>query len=776
VSDIPRSTPPFDGKIERLYNDSEPRKLALEKRATGAPNILLVMLDDVGFGTCSTFGGPVPTPGVDKIAARGLRYNQFHTTALCSPTRASLLTGRNHHSVHMGGITEIANSFPAYDSAIPPETATLAEILKQNGYSTGCFGKWHLTPSWEQNPAGPFDRWPTGMGFERFYGIIGAEASHWEPPVFDQTTPIEPHLNQPGYHLTEDLADKAIEWIARQKVSAPDKPFFCYFAPAAVHAPHHVAPQWSDAFKGKFDQGWDQLRADIYAQQLASGVIPAKTVLTERPEQVPAWDDYPDRYKPVAARLMEVFAGFLAHTDAQVERVIDSLMELECFDNTLVIYLTGDNGASAEGTVHGAWSAPSFQNGVAEDPEWLLEHMADFGTDRCENHFNVGWAWALDSPFQWMKQVASHFGGTRNALAVSWPDAIEDAGGLRSQFHHVIDIFPTILEAAGIQAPEKVNGIPQDPIHGTSMTYTFLHAAAPSTHITQYFEILGNRAIYHDGWMASCFHGRLPWIRFAGFEFDGEQERWELYQVEDDFSQSNDLATLYPDRLLALKQLFDTEALRYGIYPLRDAAARRGGDYSVPHSLDGHPSMTYTTAHTRMPEHAVINLKNVSHRISADITLIEDLSTGVIACQGGNMAGWSLYLDEQGLATYLYNWFGHEFTVLKADQPLAAGQHALVVHYEHDGGFAAGGLARLFVNSVLVGQARIERTVPVIFSMSGETFDVGRDTGSPVGPYPHNFPFTGAIHGVTLQRLTEPDAGVKSAERKARFEAGLSSQ
>ena len=776
MTDIPRSSETFDGKIARLYQDAKPSKLKLDKRAAGAPNVLLVMLDDVGYGTCSTFGGPVPTPGVDKIAARGLRYNQFHTTALCSPTRAALLTGRNHHSVHMGGITEIANSFPAYDSAIPPETATLAEILKQNGYSTGCFGKWHLTPSWEQNPAGPFDRWPTGMGFERFYGIIGAEASHWEPPVYDQTTPIEPHRNQPGYHLSEDLADKAIEWIARQKASAPDKPFFCYFAPAAVHAPHHVAPEWSEAFKGQFDQGWDQLRAEIYARQLASGVIPADTVLTERPEQVPAWNDYPDRYKPVAARLMEVFAGFLAHTDAQVERVIDSLTELGCFDNTLVIYLTGDNGASAEGTVHGAWSAPSFQNGVPEDPEWLLEHMADFGTDRCENHFNIGWAWALDSPFQWMKQVASHFGGTRNALAVSWPNNIPQAGGLRSQFHHVIDIFPTILEIAGIAPPNKVNGIAQDPIHGTSMAYTFNDSAAPSTHVTQYFEILGNRAIYHDGWMASCFHGRLPWVRFAGFEFDGEQERWELYHVANDYSQSQDLALVHPDKLTALQRLFDEEAQRYGIYPLRDASAKRGGDYSVPHSLDGYSSMTYTRAHTRMPEHAIINLKNVSYRITAEISLSVAPSSGVIACQGGNMAGWSLYLNEQGIPTYLYNWFGHELTFLKADKPLAAGIHALMLHYVHDGGFAAGGLASLYVDSVLVCQARIERTVPVVFSMSGETFDVGRDTGSPVGPNPHNFPFAGEIHGVTLERLNEPNEAVQQAERKARFAAGLSSQ
>lgn len=775
MTDIPRGTRPFKGKIDRSYADSEPSRLQLEQPAKGKPNVLLVMLDDVGFGTCSTFGGPIPTPGVDKVAEAGLRYNQFHTTALCSPTRASLLTGRNHHSVHMGGITEIANSFPAYDSAIPPETATIAEILKSNGYSTGCFGKWHLTPSWEQNPAGPFDRWPTGMGFERFYGIIGAEASHWEPPVYDQTTPVEPYIGRGDYHLTEDLADKAIEWVAKQKAAAPDKPFLCYFAPAAVHAPHHVAPEWSDKFKGDFDDGWDVLREKIYNRQLKLGVIPEGTKLTERPEQVPSWEEYPDRYKPVAARLMEVFAGFMAHTDAQVERVIDALTEMGVFEDTLVIYLTGDNGASAEGTVHGAWSAPSFQNGVHEDPEWLLQHMEDFGTDRCENHFNVGWAWALDSPFQWMKQVASHFGGTRNALAVSWPKTIADRGGLRSQFHHVIDLFPTILEVTGIQMPDSVNGIKQDPVHGESMVYGFSDPSAASNHTTQYFEILGNRAIYHDGWIASCFHGRLPWIRFAGYEFDGEQEVWELYNIEDDFSQGYDLAADYPRKLDELKRLFESEARKNGVYPLRDASARRGGDYSVPHSLDGHTKMTYTTAHVRMPESSVINLKNVSHEITASIG-VENGCSGVLACQGGNMAGWSLYVDELSLPTYVYNCFGHTITTLKSEEPIGAGEHVITVHYDHDGGFGKGGVAQLSVNGTLAATERIEQTVPVIFSMSGETFDVGKTTGAPVGSYPHQFPFNGKIHGVTLERLEETSDAVRQAEARGKFNAGLSSQ
>lgn len=776
VTQLPKPGAAFGGQIERLYQDASPERLHLDQPAKGKPNVLLVMLDDVGFGSFSAFGGEIPSPGVDKVATAGLKFNQFHTTALCSPTRASLLTGRNHHSVHMGGITEIANSFPAYDSVIPRESATVAEVLKMSGYSTACFGKWHLTPAWEQNPAGPYDRWPTGLGFERFYGILGAEASHWEPPVYDQITPIEPHLNRADYHLTEDLADQAIHWLERQKAAAPDKPFFCYFAPAAVHAPHHVAPEWIDRFKGQFDDGWDALRARIFERQIEAGIIPEGTRLTPRPDQVPAWSDYPDRYKPVARRLMEVFAGFLAHTDAQVLRVIEALERLNVFDDTLIIYLTGDNGASAEGTIHGAWSAPSFQNGIHEDPEWLLAHMDDFGTDRCENHFNVGWAWALDAPFQWMKQVASHFGGTRNALAVSWPKGFEHDEAPRTQFHHVIDLAPTILDVVGITPPSQVNGIEQMPVDGVSMRYAFSDAHASSQRRTQYFEILGNRGIYHDGWMASCFHGRLPWIRFAGYEFDGPEEVWELYNIAEDFSQSVDLSGEEPERLSEMKALFESEAASRGVYPLRDASARRGGDYSVPHSLEGHRRITYTLAHTRMPEHAVLNLKNVSYLIEAEIDVPDGGAQGVIACQGGNMAGWSLYLDEAGVPVYLYNYFGRELTFVRDQSPLRAGTHHLTLHYDHDGGFGAGGVAQLLVNGQAVAQERINATVPVIFSMSGETFDVGRDTGAPVGPYTHQFPFTGGIRGVTLERLNAADPKVAQEEQRGRFKASLASQ
>ena len=767
---LPRPTEPFTGQVERLITDAKARRLEAPAPPDNAPNVLLVMLDDVGFGSFSTFGGPVEAAGFQSVADNGLLYNQFHTTALCSPTRAALLTGRQHHSVHMGGITEIANSFPGYDSQIPAEAATVAQILQMSGYGTSCFGKWHLTPSWEQGPAGPFERWPTGIGFDRFYGIIGAEASHWEPAVYDQTTPISPHVNRPDYHLTEDLADQAIKWMEQHRVSAPNRPWFCYFSTPAVHAPHHAPAEWINKYQGRFDAGWDVLREEIYAEQLRLGVIPEHTTLTTRPEEIPAWSEYPDRYRPVATRLMECFAGFLAHTDHHISRVIDAARQQE--RDTLIIYLSGDNGASAEGTIHGAWSAPSFQNGVHEDPEWLLEHIDDFGTSKCENHFNVGWAWALDSPFQWMKQVASHFGGTRNGLAIEWPNKITDKGALRSQFHHVVDIAPTILEAAGVTMPESVNGITQMPVHGVPMGYSYAQDG-PSQRKTQYFEILGNRAIYSDGWIASCFHGRVPWIRMQGYEFDGPQEQWELYDIENDFSQATDLATENPELLEELLELFDAEAQRFGVYPLRDAGSRRGGDLGVPHALGGLRTMTYTTAHVRMPESIVVRLKNCSWKIAAQVTTT-DADVGVIACQGGNMSGWSMWLND-GVPSFTYNCYGHEITTL-AGNTLKAGNHLIEAVFDYDGGFGKGGDLVLVVDETAVAHERLERTVPVGFSMSGETFDVGIDTGSPVGPYPHDFRCSATIDGVTLTRLTEPGLAVEAAEREGLVKAGFSTQ
>ena len=773
---LPQPTPEFTGVQGSIVAESTPSEMTMPKAPKGAPNIVLILLDDVGFGTCGTFGGPVPTPALDRVAKNGLRFNQFHTTALCSPTRAAMLTGRNHHTVHMGGIPEGANVFPGYDSVIPKEAASVAEILKQSGYSTAAFGKWHLTPLWEQTLAGPFDRWPTGLGFERFYGILNAEASQWEPPMFDQTTPVMPYEGRDDYHMTEDIADKAISWMRVQKASQPDKPFFSYIATGAMHCPHHVGPEWIEKFKGQFDQGWDELRREIYERQLAMGVIPQGTALTPRPDEVPSWEEYPDRYKPVASRLMEVFAGFLAHTDAQIGRVLDAVEEMGEADNTLFMYITGDNGASAEGTIHGAWSAPSFQNGIPEDPEWLLDHMDDFGTARCENHYNLAWAWALDSPFQWMKQVASHFGGTRNAMAVQWPARIAEPGGLRTQFHHVVDVMPTLLAAAGVQIPTSVNGLQQLPVDGVSMLYAMEGADGASTRTTQYFEMFGNRAIYHDGWMASCFHGRVPWNRFGMVPFFGEQEKWELYNIAEDFSQGVNLAETHPEKLAELLELFDSEAKRNNVYPLREPGSTLGMTVVPPDSLGGLKKMTYTADHIRMPERSVVNLKNCSFRITADIDVPEMGCHGVIACQGGNMAGWSLYVDDNCRPTYHYNWMGHEHYIATSNAVLPAGRHVLTVEYVYDGGFGAGGDAVLFMDGEPIGHARVEKSVPIVFSMSGESFDIGMDTGAPVGDYPHVYRFTGKIHGVTLERLSEPSPDVAAKIADGEFLASLATQ
>ena len=776
MTSLPQATPTFDGIQGYTVPDSTPSPLRLASASAGAPNIVLILLDDVGFGTCGTFGGPVPTPALDRVAAHGLRFNQFHTTALCSPTRAAMLTGRNHHTVHMGGIPEGANVFPGYDSIIPKEAASVAEILKQSGYSTGAFGKWHLAPLWEQTLAGPFDRWPTGLGFERFYGILNAEASQWEPPMFDQTTPVMPYEGRDDYHMTEDIVDKAISWMRVQKASQPSKPFFSYIATGAMHCPHHVAPEWIEKFKGQFDQGWDELRREIYERQLSLGVIPEGTALTARPDEVPSWDEYPDRYKPVASRLMEVFAGFLAHTDAQIGRVLDALEQMGEMDNTLFMYITGDNGASAEGTIHGAWSAPSFQNGIPEDPEWLLDHMDDFGTARCENHYNLAWAWALDSPFQWMKQVASHFGGTRNAMAVQWPARISDAGGLRTQFHHVVDVMPTLLAAAGVAMPTAVNGLQQLPVDGVSMLYAMDGADGASTRTTQYFEMFGNRAIYHDGWIASCFHGRVPWNRFGMVPFDGPQEKWELYNIANDFSQGVDLAEKHPEKLAELLTLFDSEAKRNNVYPLREPGSTLGMTVVPPENLGGLKKMTYTTDHIRMPERSVVNLKNCSFRITAEVEVSSSMCSGVIACQGGNMAGWTLYLNDDGCPVYHYNWMGHDHYIATSLVPLNAGRHEIVVDFVYDGGFGVGGHAVLLVDAIPVAHVRVERTVPIVFSMSGESFDIGMDTGAPVGFYPHVYRCTAIIHGVTLERLSEPSPDIAALIVEGEFRASLATQ
>ncbi|QUR67680.1 arylsulfatase [Mycobacterium spongiae] len=772
--DLPHGEQPFAGVMNPSVADSTPVKPSIVSPPPGAPNVVVVLLDDVGFGAPSTFGGPVPTPALDRIAGAGLRYNQFHTTALCSPTRAALLTGRNHHSAHMGTICEVAYGFPGYDSVIPRSTATIAEVLRMNGYSTGLFGKAHFTPTWETGPAGPFDHWPTGLGFERFYGFLGGDTSQYEPALYDQTTPVQPHLGRDDYHLTEDLADQAIGWIRRQKTAAPEKPFFMYFAPGATHSPHQVWSEWSDMFAGQFDDGWDALRERIYAKQIEMGIIPSDARLTPRPDQVPAWADYDERYRPVARRLMEVYAGFLAHTDAQIGRVVDAIEQLGQWDNTLFIYVTGDNGASAEGTVHGAWSSPAFQNGLPEDPELLLEHIDDFGTERCENHYNVGWAWALDSPFQWMKQVASHFGGTRNGMALSWPRGITTAGEQRSQFHHVIDIVPTILDATGIEMPERVNGFEQKPIEGVSMQYSFDDADADERHTTQYFEIFGNRAVYHEGWVAACFHGRVPWIRTGSNPF-GDNERWELYHIKDDFSQGVDLAAQYPEKLAELQAVFDAEARKYNVYPLSDATFARALPANRPSLFGDRTTATFYADHVRIPETSTVSFTSTSFELRAQLQIPAGGAQGVVICLGGKMAGWSLYLLD-GVPTFTYNYLGHEITTVAADRKLTEGQVNLGVSFDYDGGgLGMGGMLSLSVNDAVVASGRIERTVPFRFSMSGETLDVGVDTGSLVVPYGHEFRFTGRIDKIDATVSPRP-ADLVAALAQSEVRAALASQ
>ncbi|MEE3062918.1 MAG: arylsulfatase [Actinomycetota bacterium] len=773
--ELPRAPQEFTGVINPSLADSTPVVPSITHPRPGAPNVVVVLLDDVGFGAASTFGGPVPTPALERVAGAGLRYNQFHTTALCSPTRAALLTGRNHHSAHMGTICEIAYGFPGYDSVIPQSTATIAQVLRMNGYSTALFGKAHVTPTWELGPAGPFDRWPTGLGFERFYGFLGGDTSQYEPALYDQTTPIEPYLDRDDYHLTEDLAEKAIDWIRLQKTSAPDKPFFVYFAPGATHSPHQVWPEWSDRFAGQFDDGWDALRDTIYGRQIEMGIIPADARLTPRPEQIPAWADYDERYRPVARRLMEVYAGFLAHTDAQIGRVIDAIDELGQWDNTLFIYVCGDNGASAEGTVHGAWSSPAFQNGLPEDPEWLLAHMADFGTARAENHYNVGWAWALDAPFQWMKQIASHFGGTRNGLAISWPQGIGAAGEQRSQFHHVIDIAPTILDAAGIEMPTSVNGIEQRPVEGVSMRYSFDDAAAESHRTTQYFEIFGNRAVYHEGWIASCFHGRLPWVRTQKTNPFGASERWELYHLADDFSQGLDLAEQYPDKLTELQAVFDAEARKYNVYPLSDATVLRALPANRPSPLADRTTVTYYAGHVRIPETATLSYTSTSFQLRAQAQIPPGGVQGVIICIGGSMAGWSLYVQD-GIPRFTYNYLGHQLTTVAGAEPLPEGPVLVGLSFDYDGGgLGKGASVSVRVNEIEVASGRIERTVPFRFSMSGETLDVGTDSGSPVAPYGHDFRFTGRIDRIDATVEPQP-ADLAAALAEAELHAAMGAQ
>ncbi|MDP1600062.1 arylsulfatase [Phenylobacterium sp.] len=721
----------------------------------GAPNILIVLLDDVGFGAASAFGGPCQTPTAERLAARGLKYNRFHTTALCSPTRQALLTGRNHHSVGMGGITEIATGAPGYNSILPNTASPIARTLKLNGYATAQFGKCHEVPVWETSPAGPFDAWPTGGGgFEYFYGFIGGESHQWYPSLYEGTTPIEVEKTpEEGYHFMADMTDKAIAWVGQQQALIPDKPFFMYFAPGATHAPHHVPTEWADKYKGKFDGGWDKVREETFARQKALGVIPKDCELTSRHKQVPAWDDMPDALKPVLRRQMEIYAGFLEYADHHVGRLIDSLEQLHLLDDTLVYYIIGDNGASAEGTLNGTFNEMINFNGAAalETPQFLMDRIDKLGGPESYNHFAVGWAHAMNTPYQWTKQVASHFGGTRNGTIVHWPSGIKGQGEIRTQFHHVIDVAATLLDVAGLPEPLSVNGVQQIPIEGVSMAYSFNDPSAAERHETQYFEMFGNRGVYHKGWTAVTRH-KTPWLLIGEQVPAFDDDVWELYDTTKDWSQAKDLSKAMPEKLHDLQRLWLIEAVRYNVLPMDDDLARR-----LNSDLAGRPVLIKGKTQVlfggmgRLSENSVVNIKNKSHAVTAGLTVPSGGAEGVIIAQGGNIGGWALYA-KGGKLKYCYNLMGIQYFYVEADSVLSPGDHQVRMEFAYDGGGPGkGGTATLYVDGKKVGSGHIAATAAMIFS-ADDGCDVGRDTGAPVSQDygPHGNAFNGQIRGVEI--------------------------
>jgi arylsulfatase len=747
---LPLPPAPFAGQIAVRAKDSAPDFPQPVEAPQGAPNILLVLLDDVGYGAASTFGGPCHTPTLTRLAQRGLKYNHFHTTALCSPTRAALLTGRNHHSAHTACIMEGATGFPGYDSLMGKDTATVAEILKQAGYGTAWFGKNHNVPDWENSQAGPFDRWPTGLGFDHFYGFIGGDTSQWRPNVTEGTKPIEPYLDIPDYNFDYDMADQAIRWITMQKTVAPSKPFLCYYAPGATHAPHHPKKEWIAKYQGKFDQGWDKVRQETFARQKKLGVIPPDARLTPRAPGVQAWDDCTAEEKKVFARFMEVYAAYLEQTDHNVGRVVKAIENLGQLDNTLVIYIVGDNGASAEGSLQGLLNEMTFFNGEVEDIKEVLRRADEIGSWTTYNHYPVGWAHAMCTPFQWTKQIASHYGGTRNGLVISWPQGIPAKGELRTQWHHCIDIAPTILEVVGLPQPVSVNGVSQKPIEGVSMAYTFADAQAPSTRATQYFEMFCNSAIYHDGWVACTTPPTPPWSPVGSDKDFITEYNWELYHVAKDFSQAVDLAQKMPDKLREMKLLFFAEAAKYNVLPFDSSKTARLDPAIRPSLTRGRKSFAYRQGQTRIPEGASPDIKNKSWSIAADVDVNAD-TTGMIATQGGLFAGWALYL-QQGKPVFHYNYVDVAHYEVAAKGPLAPGKHTIRVDFAYDGGgVGKGGTATLSVDGKPLAKGRIDKSIPIRVTLD-ESLDVGSDAGTPVNlSYDVPFAFTGTIDEVTIE-------------------------
>ncbi len=722
----------------------------------GAPNVVIVLIDDIGFGASTGFGGGINTPTLDRLAKDGLRYNQFHTTALCSPTRMALLTGRNHHSANAGSVMEVATAFPGNAGVRPRSVQPLAEMLRLNGYSTAAYGKYHETPPWEVSVSGPFDRWPTRSGFDKFYGFIGGETNQWAPLVYDGVTRVEPP-SDPDYHFTTDMANQAIKWTRYQQSLTPEKPFFIYFATGATHAPHHVPKEWIAKYRGKFDDGWDKYREKTLARQIEMGIVPEGTKLTARSGDLPAWDKLTADERKLYARQMEVFAAFAEHTDHEVGRLYDAIENLGEAENTLFVYVFGDNGSSAEGGLAGTFNEMVVLNGLPDSVEDQLARLDEMGGPLAYGHMHAAWAHATNAPFQWTKQVASHYGGTRNPLVVHWPRGIEAKGEVRSQWHHVTDIAPTVMAAAGLPFPTTVNGAKQKPFEGVSMIYSFDDAIAEGRHKTQYFEMFGNRAIYHEGWVAATKH-RTPWKSAPDGPLD--QDKWELYHVAEDFSQANDLGASKPDKLKEMQKLFMEEAIKYSVLPLDDRSYERfnAAIAGRPDLMGARKSLTLYEGMTGMMENAFINVKNRSHTITAEVEIPRGGGEGVIVCQGGRFAGWSLYM-KAGKVSYVHNWVGKERYTITAPQPLPPGKATIRYEFAYEGGErnGAGGIGTISVNGEKVAEGLIEKTTPFVFS-ADETADVGMDDATPVTEAykERDNEFTGKIIKVTVELLPTP--------------------
>ena len=732
---LDRSVLPLPEPKRPIYTEIDARNVKAPPRfevkaPAGAPNVVIVLIDDLGFGVPSAFGGPVPMPTLERLAQEGLRYNNFHTTALCSPTRAALKSGRNHHTVNMAFITEMATSIPGATGQIPNATAPLAEMLRLNGYATGAFGKWHETAAWEASVAGPFDRWPTRQGFDKFYGFIGGETNQWAPFLYDGVTEVE-LPKDPNYHFMTDMTDKARAWIKYQKALAPNKPAFIYFAPGATHAPHHVPREWIAKWKGKFDQGWDKLREETLARQIKMGVVPPGTKLAPKPPVIKDWDTLSVDEKRLFTRQAEVFAAYAEFTDHEVGRMLKAFEEVGEAENTLVFYVAGDNGTSGEGGQNGMYNEYTYFNGVEEKVEDMLKRIDQWGGPETYPHMAAGWAVALNAPFGWMKQVPSDFGGTRNGMVVHWPKGIKAKNEIRSQFGHVIDVAPTILQAAGLPEPRAVNGTRQIPMEGTSLVYSFENANAKERRTTQYFEIAGNRAIYHDGWFARTIH-RAPWEAKPRRRLK-DTSGWELYDVRSDFSLANDVAAKNPKKLAELQALFLKEASRYHVLPMDDRVFERLDAAAVgrPDLMGARTSLTLAEGMTGMLEGVFINVKNRSKTITAEVEVPQDGGNGTVIAQGGRFGGWSLYV-KNGVPAYDYNFLGLQRTSIAAGKPLPPGKHTIRFDFAYDGGGPAkGGKGTLLVDNEKVAEGRIEVTQPGIFS-ADETADVGIDLGTPV--------------------------------------------